>query len=165
MQRFGKRVREPACNQCRFLPHNPPHTMRILLTAFLCIGLAACTQTDAPTDADTTGVVIPETEPEVSLVAEQLVGRWANQNGTYVDFRGDGTLGISGRDQRDLSFRVLGDSLVVSDSTILAVETIPAENRYFIQTLTENELVLEPSTSALGGSYIRDAMPADSVSM
>ena len=140
--------------------------MRILfLASFLFIGLAACTQTDAPGDADTTGVVIPETEPEVSLVAEQLVGRWANQNGTYVEFRGDGRLAVAGRDQREMAFRVLGDSLVVSDSTILAVELIPVAHRYHIQTLTENELVLDPASGALGGSYIRDGMPADSVSM
>lgn len=138
--------------------------MRIFLLVAFCLSLAACTSSDNPDQSDTTSVVLPDA-PDTPLVAEQLVGRWANQNGTYVDFRRDGTVAVSGRDQRAMAFRVLGDSLVVSDSTILAAELIPMENRYHIQSLTDSELVLAPASGALGGSYVRDSAPVQPDSM
>ena len=65
--------------------------------------------------------------------------------------------------------RQMLDAIGVSSMDEL-FDPVPAELRLnrplaLPQPLTEIELVLEPSSGALGGAYIRDARPADWVSM
>ncbi len=125
--------------------------------AFFCLAalLGACTTGTTQTDADTTGVVIAQEPPEVPLVAEQLVGQWANENGLYLDFGGDGVLRVTGRDQMTQTYRVLGDSLVVAAEGAFDVEAAPPADRYRIASLTAAQLVLAPEGHALAGTYAR----------
>lgn len=141
--------------------------IRSLLLLLLAVGLAACASPEnLPTDSDTTGVVVPEEPPEVPVVAEVLVGRWSHANGNYLEFRGDGTVSLTGRDMMELGYRVIGDSVVIADpDALLNIEAVPTSNRYFIASLNDSELMLEPAGGMLGGQYTRDGMPADTTGM
>lgn len=129
----------------------------LILLTFLTMGLVACSPSDAPTTGpDTTGVVVPEQPPTVPLAAEELVGRWSNQNGDALEFQPDGTVAVSGNEPSNLGYRVLGDTLVIAEAeALLAVDTTPASARYHIASLTATELQLEPASGRFGGMYTR----------
>lgn len=133
----------------------------LILTAVLCISLTACADPDtAAVGTDTTAAISgPLQSPEIPDAAQALVGIWESETGTRLQFRIDGTVSITGRDSGDMAFRVMGDSLLVTDSGALSTETIPPSNRYAISTLTPTSLTLMPLSGRIGGVYTREGGP------